>query len=162
MSADTGFGVEPVGVLEREPQVHFALERGAQPIGDELNRVLVHKFVDLHALGRAGVHQLGHIAAALGGPDPFIVERGGPVADLHHLRTAKVVVQTWNPGLIATPGTHFGPVSIAIPLLMPNGPFGVGKHDSGMAQRGATRSTGFHDAEHFYVGMAWRGWIAHA
>src|SRR3546814_7869952 len=77
-------------LLEGECQVHLDLERGAQALGDEVDRVLVHQVGNLDPLGRTGAEQPGNIVAAFGA-DALIVEGGRAVADLFHLRAAQVV-----------------------------------------------------------------------
>src|SRR3546814_13177467 len=83
-------GSEAEALLEGECQVHLDLERGAQALGDEVDRVLVHQVGNLDPLGRTGAEQPGNIVAAFGA-DALIVEGGRAVADLFHLRAAQVV-----------------------------------------------------------------------
>src|SRR3546814_3129382 len=69
-----GLGSEAEALLEGECQVHLDLERGAQALGDEVDRVLVHQVGNLDPLGRTGAEQPGNIVAAFGA-DALIVER---------------------------------------------------------------------------------------
>src|SRR3546814_8580797 len=80
-----GLGSEAEARLEGECQVHLDLERGAQALGDEVDRVLVHQVGNLDPPGRTGAGQPGNIVAAFGA-DALIVEGGRAVADLFHLR----------------------------------------------------------------------------
>src|SRR3546814_2629394 len=70
-----GLGSEAEALLEGECQVHLDLERGAQALGDEVDRVLVHQVGNLDPLGRTGAEQPGNIVAAFGA-DALIVEGG--------------------------------------------------------------------------------------
>src|SRR3546814_2108525 len=85
-----GLGSEAEALLEGECQVHLDLERGAQALGDEVDRVLVHQVGNLDPLGRTGAEQPGHIVAAFGA-DALIVEGDRKSTRLNSITNAHLV-----------------------------------------------------------------------
>jgi hypothetical protein len=72
--------------------VHLDLQRRAQSLGEEVNRVGIHQLARLDTVGGADAKQPSDVVTLVTG-DAFELEHGGSISDLLHRRPPEIVAE---------------------------------------------------------------------